>query len=92
MTMMIFRWYLLIVNIIAFFLYGLDKWKAIHHKWRVSEHTLLFLAVVGGSVGAWVGMQVYKHKTQKMKFRLGIPIIFLVQAFAIIAYKVLLKF
>lgn len=58
-----FSIYLLIVNIFTFIVYGVDKLKAKEHWWRISEATLLFLAVVGGSVGAWVGMKVWHHKT-----------------------------
>ena len=81
--------YLLIVNICTFIVYGVDKLKAKEHWWRISEATLLFLAVVGGSVGAWVGMKVWHHKTMHKKFKYGVPIILLLQAvlFCYIEYK-----
>lgn len=81
--------YLLIVNIFTFIVYGVDKLKAKEHWWRISEATLLFLAVVGGSVGAWVGMKVWHHKTMHKKFKYGVPIILLLQAvlFCYIEYK-----
>ena len=69
--------YLVIINVVTFFMYGIDKWKAKHSKWRVSEATLLMLAVLGGSIGAWLGMKVWHHKTLHKKFRYGIPIIIL---------------
>ena len=67
--------YLIIINVVTFFMYGIDKWKAKHAKWRVPEAVLLVLAVVGGSIGAWLGMQVWHHKTLHKKFRYGIPLI-----------------
>lgn len=77
--------YLLAINVAAFLVYGIDKLKAKHAKWRISEATLLLLAAVGGSIGAWLGMKVWHHKTLHMKFRYGVPIILLLQI-ALIAY------
>ncbi|MCR5131232.1 MAG: DUF1294 domain-containing protein [Prevotella sp.] len=71
--------YLVIINVVAFFAFGIDKWKAKHAKWRISEATLLMLAVIGGSIGAWLGMKVWHHKTLHKKFRLGIPLILIIQ-------------
>lgn len=76
-TIIIF--YLVIINIITFFLYGVDKWKAQRSRWRVPESVLLGMAAIGGSVGAWLGMRVWRHKTQHAKFRFGVPIILIVQ-------------
>ena len=77
--------YLLAINVAAFLVYGIDKLKAKHAKWRISEATLLLLAAVGGSIGAWLGMKVWHHKTLHMKFRYGVPLIILLQI-ALIAY------
>ena len=77
---MILYWYLLVINILAFVCYGLDKLKAKRNARRVSERTLLLLALVGGSVGAWLGMLVWRHKTKHAKFRFGVPILLLLQA------------
>lgn len=71
--------YLVIINVVAFLVFGLDKWRARHSKWRISEATLLALAVVGGSVGAWLGMRVWHHKTLHKKFKYGIPLILAAQ-------------
>ena len=71
--------YLLAVNAVTFIVYGIDKYKAKHAKWRISEATLLMLAVIGGSIGAWCGMKVWHHKTMHMKFKYGVPIIFILQ-------------
>ena len=75
--------YLVVINVATFFTYGLDKWKAKRSKWRIREAALLTLAVLGGSIGAWLGMKVWHHKTQHKKFKVGIPIIIIVQAIII---------
>ena len=67
------------VNVITFVVYGIDKLKAKKGKWRVPETTLLLLAIVGGSVGAWCGVKVWYHKTMHLKFKYGIPLIMAVQ-------------
>ena len=71
--------YLLAVNAVTFIVYGIDKYKAKHAKWRISEATLLMLAVIGGSIGAWCGMKVWHHKTMHKKFKYGVPVILLLQ-------------
>ncbi len=71
--------YLAAINIVAFFLYGIDKWKSKHSKWRITEATLLWIAVAGGSMGALFGMKLWHHKTLHTKFRLGIPLILILQ-------------
>ena len=84
--------YLAVINVVTFFVYGIDKWrstsgrllptgrkKAKQSKWRVPEAALLGLAVVGGSIGAWLGMKTWHHKTLHKKFKYGIPAIIIVQ-------------
>ena len=71
--------YLLFINVVTFFVYGIDKYKAKHAKWRISEATLLLLAAIGGSVGAWCGMKVWRHKTMHKKFKYGVPAILILQ-------------
>ena len=70
---------LIVINVITFLIYGIDKWKAKQGSWRISEATLLTLAVVGGSIGALLGMQVWHHKTLHKKFKYGLPLILLAQ-------------
>lgn len=74
-----FLYYLLIINAVAFLLMMIDKHKAKKRKWRISEATLMGTALLGGSIGAWFGMQVFRHKTKHRKFTLGIPLIFAAQ-------------
>jgi len=97
-------YYLIVINVLTFFVYGIDKWKAVSQRgqsqirlssaerkqlrpkvkakqssWRISEATLLMLAVIGGSIGALLGMKVWRHKTQHKKFKYGLPLILLAQ-------------
>ena len=72
-------YYLFAINIVSFFLYGIDKYKAKKNQWRISEATLLLMAVIGGSIGAWVGMRIWHHKTMHKKFKYGIPVIIIFQ-------------
>ena len=78
-------YYLLGINAVTFIVYGIDKYKAKKAKWRIPEATLLLLAVLGGSIGAWMGMKVWHHKTMHKKFKYGIPAILLIQI-ALMAY------
>ena len=72
-------YYLLGINAVTFIVYGIDKYKAKKARWRIPEATLLLLAVLGGSIGAWMGMKVWHHKTKHKKFKYGIPAILLIQ-------------
>ena len=77
--------YLIAVNIATFLLYGIDKYKAKRSKWRISEATLLTMAAIGGSIGAWAGMQLWHHKTMHKKFKYGLPVIIILQI-ALVVY------
>ncbi len=71
--------YLIIINIVTFLVYGIYKWKAKQGSWRISEATLLMLAVIGGTIGTLLGMQVWRHKTMHLKFKYGLPLILVAQ-------------
>ncbi len=72
-------YYLIFINCTAFVVYGADKAFAKLHSWRVPEIVLLFLAALGGSAGAFIAMQLFRHKTQHLKFIFGVPLIFFLQ-------------
>ena len=71
--------YIVLINILTFFIYGIDKLKAKKSKWRVSENTLMGMAIIGGSIGAWLGMKIWHHKTLHKKFKYGVPLILVAQ-------------
>ncbi|MDO5125752.1 MAG: DUF1294 domain-containing protein [Ruminococcus sp.] len=80
--------YLLAINVIAFAVYGIDKLKAKHNRWRTPESTLILLAAFGGSVGAFVAMRLFRHKTKHPKFNICIPMFIIIHV-AITAYLIL---
>ena len=75
--------YLAAVNVVTFFMYGIDKLKAKRSKWRISEAALLWMAVIGGSIGAWLGIKIWHHKTMHKKFKYGVPAIIILQIAAL---------
>lgn len=77
--------YIVVINLVSFMMFGIDKYKARRGQWRISEATLLAVAAIGGSIGAGMGMKVWHHKTLHSKFRYGVPIILLVHI-ALMAY------
>ena len=80
--------YLVAINVVTLFLYGIDKWKAKRARWRIPERVLLGMAAIGGSVGAWLGMRVWHHKTQHAKFRYGVPAMLVAQAALVVWFVV----
>ena len=76
-------YYILAINVITFVIYGIDKLKAKKGKWRTPEACLLGLAVIGGSIGAYLGIKVWHHKTLHKKFKYGIPAIIILQTVCI---------
>ena len=77
--------YLLIVNVIGFLLFGIDKYKAIHQNYRISEKALFMIALNG----AYVAMYLFHHKTRKLKFKLGMPVIILLESYLLYKYCVI---
>lgn len=71
--------YLIGINVVTFLLYGNDKSRARRHAWRIPEKTLLGAAIIGGSVGALLGMSIFHHKTRKPAFYIGVPLILIIQ-------------
>ena len=76
--------HLAVITVVTFLVFGIDKWKAQHKRWRIPESVLLGLAAIGGSVGAWLGMRVWHHKTQHKKVQYGVPAILAAQVAAVI--------
>ena len=75
----IFLSYLVLANLVAFAMYGIDKRRAIKNKWRIPEKRLLLAALLGGAFGALWGMILFHHKTKKAKFFLTVPVLFVLQ-------------
>ena len=82
-----FEIYLIGINVLTFLIYGVDKWKARRDKWRIPEETLIWLAIVGGSIGALLEMHLFRHKTKHKKFLIGIPVILLIQVVLILYFS-----
>ena len=80
-----------IINIITYIIYAIDKYKSMHHKWRIRESTLILLAVIGGSVGALLAMYTVRHKTKHNKFRIGVPVILAVQIIVVCVVYIALR-
>jgi uncharacterized membrane protein YsdA (DUF1294 family) len=82
--------YLFVVNLIAFILFAVDKYKSKKSKWRISERTLIGIALIGGSVGALMSMKAFRHKTKHKKFTIGVPLILVAQI--VLAVYVIINF
>lgn len=89
--MIIILMYLLIVNLIGFVLMFVDKKRAQNKQWRIKEATLFLSAAIGGSIGAMLGMKVFRHKTKHLSFLIGMPAIFIVQVALVIGYIIYLR-
>lgn len=76
--------YFIIMNIFAFILYFADKRKAVNHRWRIPESTLLGTAFIGGSFGAFFAMRAFRHKTKHLKFTLTVPMMMTLHAVLLI--------
>ncbi len=83
--------YIILINLIAFALMGIDKRRAVRHAWRIPEKTLFLSALLGGSLGALLGMHTFHHKTRHWYFAYGIPTILILQlglAFYLISVRI----
>lgn len=80
--------YFIVINLLTFLLYGLDKYKAIRQEWRIPERALLLMAFMGGAFGALSAMRIFRHKTRKGRFRLMISLFCLLWGYVIV-HKVL---
>ena len=75
--------YFFIINLVGFLIMLVDKKRSIKHEWRISEKTLFIIAIIGGSIGSYLGIYTFRHKTKHLKFTLGIPTIILIQIYLI---------
>ena len=81
--------YLLIINLIGFFMMWSDKRKAKKGKWRIPEQTLFIVTAIGGGIGTIAGMYTFRHKTKKLKFTIGLPALVILEILIIIYVKFL---
>ena len=78
--------YLIIMNIAAFVMYGIDKRKAVKGSWRISESALLTAAALGGSLGSLLAMELFRHKTKHIKFTVGVRVFLIIHAVLLVLY------
>ena len=76
--------YLVVINLIAFVLYGIDKKRAIRNEYRIRESVLLWIARLGGAIGSWMGIKLFRHKTKHTKFRIVVPLWIVIWVAAIV--------
>ncbi len=79
--------YLILINLIGFFVMWLDKRKAKKGKWRIPENTLFLITLLGGGIGTIAGMYTFRHKTKKLKFTIGLPAILILEIILFIYLK-----
>ena len=84
-------YYLLLINIVTFLVFAIDKRRAVKRKWRIPEKTLLGLSLIGGSAGGLIAMYYFRHKIRKPAFVYGLPMMLLVQVIVILAVGMILK-
>ena len=77
-------YYIVFINLLGIILMFLDKRKAVKNRWRISENTLMFTALIGGSLGCLIGMYTFRHKTKHKKITIGIPVLLIVNILCII--------
>ncbi|MFC3040072.1 DUF1294 domain-containing protein [Virgibacillus xinjiangensis] len=75
--------YLAVINTITFIVMGVDKRKAIHGEYRISERTIWILSILGGATGCYIGMKTYRHKTRHLSFVIGVPFVISIQLIAL---------
>lgn len=83
--------YLVLINLISFLVYGVDKKKAKNKQWRIPESTLIFLSLIGGGLGGLIAMVIFKHKLSKKLFYIGLPIIIIINKIVELAIFNLLR-
>ena len=79
--------YLIVINILGFLIMGLDKHKAKMAERRIPENTLFMFTILGGGIGTIAGMYVFHHKTKKMKFKVGMPLILILEILIFVYFR-----
>lgn len=85
-TSIIILSYLVVINLIAFVLYGIDKKRAIRNEHRIRESALLWIARLGGAIGSWLGIKIFRHKTKHTKFWIVVPLWMIIWAIAVVLF------
>lgn len=80
--------YLIVMNLVGILMMGIDKERARNHRYRIPEKTLFTIAAVGGSIGVWCGMYLFRHKTKHLTFVIGIPLILVIQVLLILYWNI----
>lgn len=83
--------YLLVINVLGFLAMGIDKLKAKKGSWRIPENTLFMFTILGGGIGTIAGMYIFRHKTKKIKFTVGMPVLFILEIVIIIYFMYIFK-
>lgn len=78
--------YIIIMNVVGFFIMGIDKRKAEKHAWRIPEKTLFLVSLIGGSIGTLLGMYVFRHKTKHWYFVIGMPLILIIHIILVVKF------
>ena len=78
--------YLGLINLICFLAFGFDKYRANRDKWRLKNGLLLGLSFIGGALGGIVGMKVFRHKTKKSYYKMGLPLMVLMQVLILVLF------
>lgn len=79
-------YYFLIINVLAFVLYGVDKRRSVRNEYRIKESVLLWMARLGGGIGSWLGIKTFRHKTKHAKFRIVVPLWIVIWMVGIVLY------
>ncbi|GAA4074375.1 DUF1294 domain-containing protein [Amphibacillus indicireducens] len=76
--------YIILINLVGLLLMKTDKNRARQRKWRIPEASLWFVSIIGGSLGTWIGMFLFRHKTKHLSFRIGLPLLIIIQVLSVI--------
>jgi uncharacterized membrane protein YsdA (DUF1294 family) len=81
--------YAIFLNFLLFGMMGMDKYRAVHHKYRIAEKKLFLVALIGGAIGGTIGMYLFRHKTKHWYFKYGFPLIGIIQI--VVLYYIMME-